>query len=117
MSDLSELQERIRKFAGERDWDQFHTPKNLSMAVAGEVGELLEVFQWLTPEQSQVLDGRTKERAAEEMADVFIYLLRLADILEVDLARAARDKIEINAKRYPVEKAKGNAQKYSDLPR
>ena len=116
MPDLTELQERIRNFASERDWEQFHTPKNLSMALAGEVGELLEVFQWLTPEQSQDLDVRTKERASEEMADVFIYLLRLADILEIDLTSAARDKIESNAERYPVEKAKGSARKYSDLP-
>ena len=115
MSDLEQLRESVEKFAAERDWDQFHTPKNLSMALAGEAGELLEVFQWLTADQSQNLDPTGKERAAEEMADVLIYLVRLADKLDIDLVAAAQNKVRLNEERYPVEKAKGNARKYSEL--
>ena len=115
MPDLEQLRESVEKFAAERDWDQFHTPKNLSMALAGEAGELLEVFQWLTAEQSQNLDAAGKERAAEEMADVLIYLVRLADKLGIDLVAAAQDKIRLNEERYPADKARGNARKYSEL--
>ena len=115
MSDLEQLRESVEKFAAERDWNQFHTPKNLSMALAGEAGELLEVFQWLTAEQSQNLDSAGKERAAEEMADVLIYLVRLADKLDIDLVAAAQNKVRLNEERYPVDKAKGNARKYSEF--
>ena len=115
MSDLEQLRQSIQKFSAERDWDQFHTPKNLSMALAGEAGELLEVFQWLTAEQSENLDPAGKDRARDEIADVLIYLIRLADKLDIDLVAAAQAKIRKNEERYPVAKAKGNARKYPEL--
>ncbi|HDK37843.1 MAG TPA: nucleotide pyrophosphohydrolase [Thiolapillus brandeum] len=98
-------------FARERDWEQFHSPKNLSMALAGETGELLEHFQWLTEEQSMQLDQKKKQSVALEMADIFIYLLRLAERLDIDLLDAAQQKIAINEQRYPVEKVKGDARR------
>lgn len=112
---LIELRDALRRFAAERDWERFHTPKNLVMALSGEVGELIEHFQWLTPEASGTLDATTRAAVEQEMADVFLYLLRLADVLEVDLAAAARSKIELNARRYPVAKARGHARKYDRL--
>lgn len=112
--DLAVLLERIRKFASERDWDRFHSPKNLSMALAAEAAELLELFQWLTEEQSASLDAEKLHRVRYELADVFIYLLRLADKLDVDLLAAAREKIELNARKYPVERVRGDARKYDE---
>ena len=108
--DIKEIQDKLAKFAQERDWDQFHSPKNLVMALTSEVGELNELFQWLTEEQSQNVD---KDEIRQEIADIFIYLLRLSDKLDIDIAEAVREKIEINAKKYPVELAKGNATKYN----
>ena len=107
----------LREFAGERDWDQFHTPKNLMMALVGEVGELIEHFQWLTPDESvAVMEDSTKARLiAEELADVFIYLVRLADILGVDLLDAANAKLEANARRYPADRVRGSADKAPPL--
>lgn len=104
-------------FAEERDWGQFHTPKNLVMALAAEVGELTELFQWATPgaSASVMADPKTAQRVREEVADVFGYLLRLADILGVDLAEALIAKIEDNAVKYPVHLARGTSQKYTDL--
>ena len=115
--DLADLTERLRAFVTERDWEQFHSPKNLSMALAGEAGELLELFQWLTQEESRALADSPEQMAKvrEELADILIYLVRLADVLGVDLEAAALAKIETNAERYPVEKARGRATKYSDL--
>lgn len=117
MSDdsLTQLREVLRAFAAERDWQQFHTPKNLAMAMSGEVGELLEHFQWLTPEQSAALSAQQREEVALEMADVLMYLVRLADVLDIDLAQAAARKIAINAERYPAERARGTAAKYNRL--
>ena len=112
---LDELREAMRRFTTEREWTPFHTPKNLAMALAGEAGELLEHFQWLTPEQSARLPVATHEAVALEMADVLLYLVRLSDVLGVDLADAARRKIRINAERYPVELARGRADKYNRL--
>ncbi|MFG3703585.1 nucleotide pyrophosphohydrolase [Micromonospora sp. NPDC047670] len=111
---LRELQEQVRHFAQERDWEQFHDPKNLSMALAGEAGELLEIFQWLTPAQSTaVMDNATQAEAVRhELADVLAYLLRLADVLQVDLAAALRTKMDLNARRYPVDRARGRSNKY-----
>jgi dCTP diphosphatase len=109
---LDELAARLRDFARERDWDQFHAPKNLAMALAGEVGELVEHFQWLTEEQSRNLSPEVKDAVALEMADVLLYLVRLADKLDVDLAAAADRKIALNARKYPVERFKGSARKY-----
>jgi NTP pyrophosphatase (non-canonical NTP hydrolase) len=112
---LALLRDALRSFAAERDWDQFHTPKNLAMALSVEASELLEHFQWLTAEQSQTLDGDTLARVREEMADVLLYLVRLADRLDVDLLAAARDKMSLNAEKYPLDKARGNSRKYTDL--
>nr|WP_305800394.1 nucleotide pyrophosphohydrolase [Thiolapillus sp.] len=108
---IQELNERLLRFARERDWEQFHSPKNLSMALAGEAGELLEHFQWITEEQSQNLDEDRKEAVALEMADIFIYLVRLAERLDINLLDAAWQKIAINEKRYPVEQVKGDARR------
>ena len=112
---LHDLRERLRRFAAERDWDQFHTPKNLAAALSVEAAELLEHFQWLTDAQSCALDPEKKARVAQELADVLLYLVRLADRLDVDLQAAALAKIEHNAAKYPVEKAKGSMRKYTEL--
>ena len=110
---IEEIQARLAEFAKERDWEQFHSPKNLSMALAGEVGELLEIFQWLTEEQSQQSSLSEDQLAAatEELADVLIYALRLADKLDINLQDAISTKINKNALRYTVEAAKGSAAK------
>ena len=108
--DIKEIQDKLAKFAEERDWDQFHSPKNLAMALTSEVGELNELFQWLTEEQSNNVDN---DEIRQEIADIFIYLLRLSDKLDIDIESAVREKIEINAKKYPVDLAKGNAIKYT----
>lgn len=115
MTDLIALRDAVRAFALERDWDQFHSPKNLASALAVEAAELLEPFQWLTDEQSRALPRNVAEDVRMEMADVLIYLVRLADKLDVDLLQAARDKIAANAKKYPPDKAKGSALKYTEL--
>ena len=112
---LDELREAMRRFTSARDWGQFHTPKNLAMALAGEAGDLIEHFQWLTPEQSARLPDDTRAEVALEMADVLLYLVRLADVLDIDLADAARRKIRMNDTRYPVERARGRADKYNRL--
>lgn len=111
------LRNLLRAFAAERDWDQFHSPKNLAAALSVEAAELLEHFQWLSDEESRNLPDVTKQAAAEEIADVLLYLVRIADKLEVDLSKAARNKIELNASKYPVELARGNATKHSKLVR
>ena len=111
---LEELATRLAEFARERDWDQFHAPKNLAMALAGEVGELLEHFQWLTERQSTELSPATKDAVALEMADVLLYLVRLADKLEIDLGAAALRKISLNAAKYPVAAFRGSSRKYDD---
>jgi dCTP diphosphatase len=112
---LKALRARLAVFAAERDWDQFHNPKNLAMAVAGEAGELVEHFQWLTFEEAANLPAATREEVALEAADVLLFLLRLCDKLEIDLATAAERKLMINAERYPVSKARGRATKYDKL--
>lgn len=106
---------RLRDFAQSRDWDQFHSPKNLVMALTGEVGELTEHFQWLTESESNNLSERTRSAVALEMSDVFLYLLRLSDVLNVDLVETSLDKLDMNDKKYPVELSKGNAKKYTEL--
>jgi NTP pyrophosphatase (non-canonical NTP hydrolase) len=111
---FEELAARLADFARERDWDQFHAPKNLAMALAGETGELLEHFQWLTEAQSRELPAETKQAVALEMADILLYLVRLADKLDVDLVAAAHHKIELNAVKYPVEKFRGSSRKYDE---
>jgi dCTP diphosphatase len=107
---VDDLRLRLRAFAAERDWEQFHTPKNLSMALAGEVGELLEIFQWLTPEQAtEVMDTDRADDVRDELADVTIYLVRLADILGVDLLKVANSKLERNHDRFPPGDVRGQA--------
>jgi NTP pyrophosphatase (non-canonical NTP hydrolase) len=115
---IADLQGQLRSFVAERDWEQFHTPKNLVMALTAEVGELTEIFQWLTPEQSQnvMSDPVAATHVADELADVMTCLLQLADILQVDLAEAVRSKITKNAMKYPTDLARGTAVKYNDLP-
>jgi NTP pyrophosphatase (non-canonical NTP hydrolase) len=112
---LEYLSKRIAEFAAERDWEQFHNPKNLSIAVAVEAGELIEHFQWLTPEQAESLPSATREEVALECADVLLFLLRLCDRLGVDLAAAAERKLALNAKKYPVDKSRGRSTKYDKL--
>jgi len=111
---LLQLRNALRQFAAERDWDQFHSPKNLASALSVEAAELLERFQWLTEDESRHLPPAELAKVRQEMADVLNYLVRLADKLDVDLLDAARDKIVLNAQKYPVEKARGSARKYSD---
>lgn len=112
---IAKLQTTLREFAAEREWEQFHTPKNLVMALAGEVGELTELFQWLSPEASfrVASDGPHSTDVRDELADVFGYLLRLADVLDVDLEAALDQKITKNAEKYPVETSRGSSAKYS----
>lgn len=115
MGDLEALRNQLREFTAARDWDQFHSPKNLAMALAGESGELLEVFQWLTEEQSRKLEGTARAAAADEIADVLLYLIRLADTLGIDPAVEARRKLADNERKYPVGKSRGSAKKYTEL--
>jgi len=111
------LPQRLRDFAAERDWQPFHSPKNLASALIVEAGELLEHFQWLTEEQSRALaqPGPAQDAVAAEMADVLLYLVQLASALEVDLLDAAARKMVVNAAKYPVEKARGRADRASEL--
>jgi dCTP diphosphatase len=113
-SDLLMLRDQLRAFAAARDWDQFHSPKNLSMALMVEVAELMEHFQWLTEAQSLDLAAENKHAVSEELADILLYLVRLADKLNVGLPQAALDKLQKNAVKYPVEQVRGSANKYSD---
>ncbi len=110
---LNNLTLAIRRFADERDWQQFHSPKNLAMALIVETGELVEHFQWLTEKQSRRLDDEQHGAVAHEMADVLIYLVRLADQLDIDLLQATGEKMAINAEKYPADKACGRADKYT----
>ena len=113
-SDLLLLRDKLRAFAEARDWDQFHSPKNLSMALMVEAAELMEHFQWLSEAQSGNLDAEKKVVVAEELADILLYLVRLADKLDVDLLEAALQKLEKNAVKYPAEQVRGSAKKYSE---
>ena len=116
-SNFAELTERIRSFAEVRDWEQFHAPKNLAMALSTEAGELMEPFLWCEAEESRKLCDDTDKRAAisGEIADIFIYALRLADVLGIDPVEAILDKLACNELRYPVHKAKGTSAKYDEL--
>ncbi len=113
--EIAQLQAALRAFAQARDWEQFHSPKNLAASLSIEAAEVLEHFQWLTDEQSRQLDPARKAEVADEIADVLLYLLQLADKLGIDPLAAARDKLARNAERYPVERAKGSSAKYTDL--
>ncbi len=113
--DLNELRDRLRAFNAKRDWDQYHSPKNLATSLVIEAAELAEIFQWLTEEESARLSAENRQHAEEEIGDVFLYLLNLADKLGIDPTEAARKKLKLNGKKYPVHKAKGNADKYTEL--
>lgn len=111
---LQDLTDRLRQFAAERDWDRFHSPKNLAMALTGEAGELAAEFQWLTEAESQSLTPGHLERVRQEAADVLLYLIRLADKLQFDLVTAGQHKIEYNARKYPTDLVRGSAKKYTE---
>ncbi len=114
---IDELRRQVADFAAERDWEKFHTPKNLVMALAGEVGELMEIFQWLSPAESAAVmaDPVLATSVRDEVADVLAYLLRLSDVLGVDLAQALTEKMAKNAVKYPADAARGVATKYTGL--
>lgn len=109
------LRDALRQFAADRDWDQFHYPKNLAIALNVEAAELLEHFQWMSEVESAAIPEKTSAKVREELADVFLYLIRLADKLNIDLSAAAADKIRINAAKYPIDKARGCSKKYTEL--
>lgn len=115
--DIARLTAAQDKFAQDRDWEQFHSPKNLVMALTGEVGELTEIFQWMTEADSKNagVNPATSQAVRDELADVLLYLVRLSSALGVDLNEAVSQKLEKNSKKYPVEKAKGSSKKYDEL--
>ncbi len=113
-ANLEQLRDRLRRFAQERDWDQFHSPKNLAMALIAEAAELVEHFQWLTEAQSADLPAATRAKVADELADVLVYLVRIADRLEIDLLEATARKLVDNEAKYPAAKVRGSPRKYSD---
>ena len=112
---MDELKEKLRQFSKERNWDEFHNPKNLAMALAGEAGELLDIFQWLKEEESnlQGINEKNLEKTKEELADILLYLIRISDKLNIDLIKQANKKLEINKIKYPIELSKDNAVKYN----
>lgn len=114
MTDIEKLQRRLQAFADRRDWNQFHSPKNLSMALIVEAGELAEHFQWLTQEESFSLSADKLEKVGEELADIFVYLVRLADRLGIDLPAVVDRKIELNERKYPPDLVRGSAKKYNE---
>lgn len=114
-ANLDSIRKRLREFAQDRDWSQFHSPKNLVMALVGEVGELVEEFQWLTEDESRRLSEDRKARVQEEVADVQTYLIMIAEKLEIDLLSAVDQKISQNEAKYPVDKARGTSKKYTEL--
>ncbi|HEX7045008.1 MAG TPA: nucleotide pyrophosphohydrolase [Burkholderiales bacterium] len=114
VQDLDDLRARLREFAAARDWDRYHSPKNLSMALIAEAAELVEHFQWLSEAESAALSPEKRAAVEEELADILLYLVRLADKLDVNLAEAARRKIARNAERYPADKVRGSAKKYTE---
>ncbi|MBB3048637.1 NTP pyrophosphatase (non-canonical NTP hydrolase) [Litorivivens lipolytica] len=114
MKELDDLRQRLRHFAAERDWDQFHSPKNLSMALSVEASELVECFQWLTEEQSCNLTAEQLAAVTDEIADIQLYLVRLADKLNVDIPSALNQKIAKNEAKYPADKVRGSSKKYTE---
>jgi NTP pyrophosphatase (non-canonical NTP hydrolase) len=113
--ELAEFKQLFRQFVAERDWQQFHSPKNLAMALAGEAGELLELFQWLTQEESRNLPEDARQAVAHEIADIQIYLAAISDRLGIDIGPAVAEKMKLNAEKYPPDLARGSALKYSKL--
>jgi len=114
LTDIQKLQQRLREFAERRDWKQFHSPKNLSMALIVEAGELAEHFQWLTQDESFNLADEKRQAVGEELADIFVYLVRLADQLGIDLPEAVDRKIALNEAKYPADLVRGSAKKYNE---
>lgn len=114
MNPLEQLRDLTRTFAAERDWGQYHTPKNLVMALSVEVAELVEHFQWLPTGAPEELDERKREGIRHELADVLLYLVQLADRMDVDLHAAALEKLALNAAKYPAEQVRGDARKYDE---
>jgi dCTP diphosphatase len=112
--EFHQLKEQLRQFAAEREWDQFHSPKNLSMALIAEVAELLEHFQWLTEEQSRNLSPEKLAEIELELADIQIYIVRLADKLQLDVMAAVEKKLALNAQKYPADKVRGSSKKYTE---
>lgn len=115
LDSLQALRESLRQFALDRDWDQFHFPKNLAIALSVEAAELLEHFQWMSESDSAAITDQTRAKVQEELADVLLYLIRLADKLSIDLYLAAVEKLRINAAKYPVDKSRGSNKKYTEL--
>ena len=115
MTELESLREQLRSFAAARDWEQFHSPKNLAMALSVEAGELLETFQWLSEDQSRHPAPEVLAAASDEVADVLLYLIRLCDKLGIDPIVAANRKLAANGVKYPADKARGNSKKYTEL--
>ena len=115
MNELDRLRDALRAFAAARDWERFHAPKNLAMALSVEAAELLEVFQWMSDADSRDLDPAAREAASQEIADVLLYLIQLSDALGVDPIAAAERKLVVNAEKYPVEKARGTSRKSTEL--
>jgi len=115
MNDIEHLRNQLRDFAAARDWDQFHSPKNLAMALSAESAELLEIFQWLTEEQSRALPAEAKAAASDEIADVLLYLIRISDKLDIDPIAAANRKLAANERKYPADKSRGSNKKYTEL--
>ncbi|WP_372777084.1 nucleotide pyrophosphohydrolase [Litorivivens sp.] len=114
MTELEQLRLKLREFAAERDWDQFHSPKNLAMALSVEASELVECFQWLTEEQSRALSAQQLAAVTDEIADIQLYLIRLADKLDVDIRSAVSEKFKKNEAKYPADKVRGSAKKYNE---
>lgn len=115
MQNIKDLILQLEQFINERDWDQFHSPKNLVMGLVSEIGELTEHFQWMTEEESGSLNLDKKQKVSEELADVFLYLLMISRKLDIDILKSASEKIKTNEKKYPVEKSKGSSRKYNEL--
>lgn len=114
MQDLESLKQYLRKYAKDRDWQQFHSPKNLAMALSVEAAELVEIFQWLTQEQAANLNPKQQAAAADEIADILLYLVRIADQLNIDIAHAVTQKTQKNEKKYPADLVRGSAKKYTE---
>ena len=114
MNQLEKLRQQIGDFAEKRDWNQFHSPKNLAMALIVEAGELVEQFQWITQRESFSLSAERQKAVEEELADILIYLVRLSDQLDVDLIRATQNKIKINESKYPADMVRGSSKKYTE---
>lgn len=114
INSIESLRYLLREFAGERDWDKYHTPKNLSMALIAEAAELIEHFQWVDGDTSHLLESETRIQVEEELADIFVYLVRISDKLDIDLYKAVQRKLEINEKKYPASKVRGSSKKYTE---